>query len=148
MPRKPTAENKLAALMMRQAILEGHKEGALPEVGERISIKPQTVQAIRTLASKGYHCTAIARELGLWESGVRRYAKDYGIAIPRAGMVGGPSEAKLKAIDKRRALVLRLLGEGWTQRAVAKKLRLSTFTINQDAQYVRSKRKGAALWTS
>lgn len=143
MPQKPTPEAKLAALLKRKAILEGHKKGVIPEVGVRISLKPDTVRAIRSLAAKGYHCKAIARELGLWESGVRRYAKDYGIEIPK-GDPGGPGQARVQRILKRRAEVLRLLNEGWTQRAIAKKLGYSTLTINQDAQYVRAKKKEAA----
>jgi len=142
MPQSPTTEAKLAALLKRKAILEGHKKGVIPEVGVRISIKPDTVRAIRALAAKGYHCKAIARELGLWESGVRRYAKDYGIVLPK-GSTGGPSATRLKAIHERRVEVQRLLDAGWTQRAVAKELGYSTYTINQDAQYMRAQKKDA-----
>lgn len=143
MPQKPTTEAKLAALLKRKAILEGHKKGVIPEVGVRISIKPERVRAIRALAAKGYHCKAIARELGLWESGVRRYAKDYGIDLPK-NPGGGPGDARVEIINKRRIKVQRLLDKGWTQRAIAKKLGYSTHTINQDAQYMRAKKKDAA----
>jgi DNA-binding NarL/FixJ family response regulator len=139
MPQKPTPEAKLAALFERTAIIEGHKKGVPPEVGARISIKPDKVRAIRSLAADGHHCRAIARKLNLWESGVRRYAKDYGIKLPK-GDSGGPSEAQVRRIVRRRARVSQLLDEGWTQRAIAKKLGYSTFTINQDAQYVRAKK--------
>lgn len=139
MPVKPTFENKIAALMKRQAILDGHAKGDLPEVGRRISIKPETVRAIRSLAAKGYHCSAIARELNLRESGVRRYAKDYGIELP-LGESGGPSAARLAAAAMRQEEVYRLLMLGWTQRAIAKHLGFSTFTICRDAQYIRAKK--------
>jgi DNA-binding NarL/FixJ family response regulator len=140
MPQKPTTANKIAALMRRQAIVEGHKKGVAPEVGRRIALKPETVRAIRDLAKRGLCRSEIARELGLKESGVRRYAQDYGIEIPQ-GDRGGPGAKRLAAIARRQERVARLLDEGWTQRAIAKKLGLSTFTICRDAQYVRARRK-------
>lgn len=142
MPQKPTDEAKLAALLKRKAILDGQNKGVLPEVGARISIKPDTVRAIRALAAKGYHCRAIAKELGLWESGIRRYARDYGIEIPK-GEFGGASQQRIAKIVARREKVWQLLSEGWTQRAIAKKLGYSTYTINHDAQYVRAKKEVA-----
>lgn len=139
MPVKPTTHNKAVALMVRQAVMDGQSTAVMPEVGKRISLKPDTVRQIRRLAQEGMHCSAIARATGLRESGVRRYARDYHISLP-AGDRGGPSAARLRAIEARQRNVLRLLEAGWTQRAIAKHLNVSTFTINRDAQYVRRQR--------
>lgn len=139
MPQTPSPQNKIRMLMLRQSILEGKRSGTLPEVGVRISIKPDKVRRIRELAKRGHYCAEIARIIGCSEAAIRRYAKDYSISIPK-GAPGGPSQSRLAAIEARRKEVVRLLEAGYTQRAIAKQLKVSTYTINNDAQYARARR--------
>ncbi|MEI2422363.1 hypothetical protein V6O07_18935, partial [Arthrospira platensis SPKY2] len=94
-------------------------------MGARIALKPTIVREIKDLAAKRLCCSEIAQQLGLKESGVRRYAKDYGITLVK-GSPGGPSHKRLVAIERRQKTVKKLLQEGWTQRAIAKKLGVST----------------------
>jgi hypothetical protein len=139
-PKKPTAQNRMIALMHREAVLAGHGRGPAPEVGRRIALKPEVVRQIREMANAGKCCSEIARALRRAESGIRRYAQDYGIVLPK-GSVGGPGPRRVRAIERRRAKVQEMLDAGWTQRAIAREMGLSTFTICQDAHYMRARRR-------
>jgi DNA-binding NarL/FixJ family response regulator len=136
MPRAPTPEDVIAARMARRAA-EDMARTALPEAGRRLAIKPDRIAAIRWLAAKGYGPSEIARRLDLHESGVRRDAGDYGITLSIGSC--GPGARTAARVEARRREVAGMLEAGLTQRAIAAKLGMSTFTICQDAQYARER---------
>lgn len=137
MPQKPTFEAKIAARMKREAILAGHCKGDLPEVGKRIALKPEKVRRIKELAAQGKYIAEIARELGQADSGIRRFVKDYGIKVKKGPPGGSPDGVRAKGIILRQKRVESMINMGMTQRAIAKALNVSVFTINHDVQYLR-----------
>lgn len=137
MPIKPTTQAKIATLMKRQAILDGALDAPLPEVGKRISLRPERVRAIRILAREGWSAAEIAAAMDTSRSLIRRYAREYNIDLPK-GSPGGPGK-RIVDIQTRQQRVVEMLRAGCTMVEMSKRLGVSVYTINKDVQYVRAK---------
>lgn len=86
--RAPDAQDRLAAALAWQAWQPG--QPIPPIVGKRRCARPDVLLKIVKLAKEGRTISEIARELDRKESGIRRYAHDYGVTIRAKGM-SGPS---------------------------------------------------------